>query len=72
MTDKLKGGRGPVALSTAEEKQLVSYMIYMGERGTPIGRKDVKALAFQIDQVHNIAQVILVIFYKLYYLNYSI
>ncbi len=48
---QLKGGKGPAALSREEEEQLVAYLIHMAERGLPVGRKDVKTLAWQINQV---------------------
>ena len=49
---ELKGGHTPIALTIKEEGELTAYAIDMATRGNPLTRKDIKFLAFSIDQMH--------------------
>ncbi len=52
VSGKLKGGHGPKALTLKEEDELASYIEEMANRGVPIGRKEVKYLAVQMEATH--------------------
>ena len=41
-----------MTLPPLEESQLAAYILYMADRGLPVGRKEVKLLARQMDRTH--------------------
>ena len=52
---QLKGGQCPRALSKEEEQQLTTYILYMAKNGLPIGRKDVRYLATEMEKLHSVS-----------------